>query len=113
MSITDLFTTEATVENPGTSTIDAEGVASSTATSTIESCHFQPLSTEERVLGQPEAPTRWRTWWPADSVIAMASQVVVASGAFEGRYEVDGEPSRGILGDDDDHVEAILRRVVR
>lgn len=106
--IETLFTTSATVSNPGTPTTNSEGVSTHTPATATVLCAFQPRRSDEVDQGAQVSPAEWVAWFPSTTTLSHLSKVTIDSEV----YVVHGEPARWSVGDPNDHIEAILRRSV-
>lgn len=115
MGIARFLTTPCTIDTPSTDpgdvTIDEDGIPTIAAASVDTVCHMQPYTGREgeQVLGAEEADRAQRIWLPAGTVLRYTSTVTVG----EDRYRVHGDPDRWTVGSANDHIDAVVIRVLR
>lgn len=117
--IADLFTIEATVATPtGSATVDGEGNATPGYDTATVMVHRQPVAKRttsaaaegsEDVVDVETSIDYERIWAALDAPIRHDSLVTI--GAEE--FVVVGAPKRWEVGDPDDHLALMIRRVTR
>lgn len=113
MAVTRYFTQPLAITNPAGVEVDDEGNPTTTSTTVTVMGNVQPYAAAaaegEQTLGVEEATRMRKAWVPPTTPVSHRSTV-----AWRGdTYEVVGAPKVWVVGSTNDHIEFLMRLVIR